>query len=650
MRSSVLLLALGSIAAAGCPFPFPSDEETDAGPGDSGQPPPPPLTEPIAAGPAARALGIAEYSAEVGLDVPLAVTLRDFTGRRMGYFELGVDESGAGTASIVGRDGRSLLARYTPTSERAQPDSPGTLRMTLTSGAAELTAITWIDGTEPDAWAREQEYWAPLAAGAAPPSLGGMRTTSEGVFAVLTTLEGGVVQVSDDQVAAWLVQVGAGPLVEDPLVAVLLAIQTDEALVAAVHAELDRLMVEAGGLVGDLAAAGSRTDAIHTGFPCRELIGFLVGGSGIACGACLGAVLAAPAGGVTGLAIPVTCAVCIAGSGVSIVDGLACAVAYARRTTQDYCSNQFVCARGYEEARVAYDEHSCYCACDNDRCLAWCAAESARTGIPVAAGSAGACTNLRTHQQCDCTWDPDAYCRTTAPTSYCGGATRRANGTLFCPNACGNGALDVAGSCTANPGYSEQCDASSASGDTCVAGEVCDPGNCRCRATVCGDRFVEGDEECERGVVDCDPGTTCDRTCHCVPSSTCLNGTLDVGEQCDPSDPTGVGARCADETLECTQACECVTRRSSCGDGVCDSEAGELSSCPEDCPSACGDGLCNVSAGEGRTCPADCRRVQCCYDTGGCPSEERYACPGSCCCCPAGAVCTRSAGTWTCGF
>ncbi len=88
----------------------------------------------------------------------------------------------------------------------------------------------------------------------------------------------------------------------------------------------------------------------------------------------------------------------------------------------------------------------------------------------------------------------------------------------------------------------------------------------------------------------------------------------------------------------------------SCGDGVCDTSAGELDSCPGDCPADCGDGICNASAGEQQSCPQDCPQVQCCVDTNGCPSEELFSCPGDCCCCSSGARCIRPQGVWICGF
>jgi len=116
--------------------------------------------------------------------------------------------------------------------------------------------------------------------------------------------------------------------------------------------------------------------------------------------------------------------------------------------------------------------------------------------------------------------------------------------------------------------------------------------------------------------------------------SVCELGT-DCGD-CGPRDSGGGGTD--DEEDEAV-----------CGDGICDAEAGELTSCPEDCPVTCGDGICNISGGEQQSCPEDCPEVQCCIDTGGCPTETLYECPGNCCCCPWGARCTQVDGRWVCG-
>lgn len=92
------------------------------------------------------------------------------------------------------------------------------------------------------------------------------------------------------------------------------------------------------------------------------------------------------------------------------------------------------------------------------------------------------------------------------------------------------------------------------------------------------------------------------------------------------------------------------TPAATCGDGICDSAAGEMTSCPEDCPNNCGDEICNLTAGELLSCPQDCPEEQCCIDANGCPSEGLYDCPGDCCCCSYGARCVRSDNVWVCGI
>jgi len=92
------------------------------------------------------------------------------------------------------------------------------------------------------------------------------------------------------------------------------------------------------------------------------------------------------------------------------------------------------------------------------------------------------------------------------------------------------------------------------------------------------------------------------------------------------------------------------TQAAVCGDGICDKPAGEMTSCPPDCPSECGDEICNITTGEIQSCPQDCPEEQCCIDNSGCPSEGLYDCPGDCCCCASGARCVNTGNRWVCGL
>jgi hypothetical protein len=108
--------------------------------------------------------------------------------------------------------------------------------------------------------------------------------------------------------------------------------------------------------------------------------------------------------------------------------------------------------------------------------------------------------------------------------------------------------------------------------------------------------------------------------------------------QCSP----GTFQPCYHGLRQCSASCEWSVCVNKCGDGLCDTTiAGENSTnCPSDCQAFCGDGIC--APGETTTCPSDCQVNSCCVSTGNCPSETPYECPGECCCCGWGSVCSAS--------
>lgn len=69
--------------------------------------------------------------------------------------------------------------------------------------------------------------------------------------------------------------------------------------------------------------------------------------------------------------------------------------------------------------------------------------------------------------------------------------------------------------------------------------------------------------------------------------------------------------------------------------------------CPSPCdqvsPPTCGNGSCEVME-NADNCAGDCWEGsglnQCCVETDGCPSETPTDCPGACCCCGYGEVCS----------
>ncbi len=149
-------------------------------------------------------------------------------------------------------------------------------------------------------------------------------------------------------------------------------------------------------------------------------------------------------------------------------------------------------------------------------------------------------------------------------------------------------------------------------------------------AELCGDAAVSGTEECEP------PGTaTCDASCR--RPSTCGNGAVDAGEQCDdgnrlPGD--GCSSRCLTEgcgngRLDPGESCErpnqprcnalCQSIEGRCGDGVLDSgeqcEDGDAEG-GDGCSPQCQDEVCGngrVDSGEtceppgSATCDRDCQ-------------------------------------------
>ncbi len=122
------------------------------------------------------------------------------------------------------------------------------------------------------------------------------------------------------------------------------------------------------------------------------------------------------------------------------------------------------------------------------------------------------------------------------------------------------------------------------------SGEDCDgtddaacPGKCRSDCTcslitgvgVCGNNIKESGEECD-GLDDFNcPGKCLDDKCICSTApSVCGNNIQESGEECDGTDSRLCPGAC-------TPSCNCLY---VCGDGVCESGAGETTSnCPSDC-------------------------------------------------------------------
>ncbi|MFN8641724.1 MAG: carboxypeptidase regulatory-like domain-containing protein [Candidatus Binatia bacterium] len=144
-------------------------------------------------------------------------------------------------------------------------------------------------------------------------------------------------------------------------------------------------------------------------------------------------------------------------------------------------------------------------------------------------------------------------------------------------SGCGDGVRCGAEGC--DDGNAADCDGCSAAcqvergsacGDGAVStacGEECDPPGARCtaqcqRVPVCGDRQVDGDEQCDDGnTADCDGCSSA-----CTAEVGCGDGAVCAGEQCDD----GNGVDCDG----CSRACT-IEVGARCGDGVVNPACGE---------------------------------------------------------------------------
>jgi hypothetical protein len=277
--------------------------------------------------------------------------------------------------------------------------------------------------------------------------------------------------------------------------------------------------------------------------------------------------------------------------------------------------------------------------CDESACTAFCQSQ----GAAAPAGETN-CTDLVGTVYCACRPpDPDTPCVAEVGETYCGVRGTYPNGApATCVTAeCGDGIirsecprrLDLQEVCETNATYSP---------NGCPPGKRCN--DCKtCEPCQCNPETNQG----------CEGGQTCNNNCQCDGPLPCSRDPRERarGDWCsESSNWCGRGLVC--DTAEC----RCKSQ-GTCGDGICDSAAGEQTAgptaCPQDCPVVCGDGKCNVAGGEANPvletyCEQDCQEVSCCRETGGCPSEQLYSCPGDCCCCPRGAICQYD-GIYTCG-
>jgi cysteine-rich repeat protein len=192
-----------------------------------------------------------------------------------------------------------------------------------------------------------------------------------------------------------------------------------------------------------------------------------------------------------------------------------------------------------------------------------------------------------------------------------GGSATDPDGTASDPPS-SNGTVDDTGDCL--PGER---------GCSCILGGVCHDdlacrdGTCQSVDPMCGDGFVEGDEQCDLGGANDDEGE-CKRDC--TPAS-CGDGLLGPGEACDDGNLVahdqctnacqpaacgdGVlhdGEACDDANAEDGDACTNACAMATCGDGIVwqgneqcdDGNDSSEDDCTTECvPAGCGDGITN---------------------------------------------------------
>lgn len=189
------------------------------------------------------------------------------------------------------------------------------------------------------------------------------------------------------------------------------------------------------------------------------------------------------------------------------------------------------------------------------------------------------------------------------------GAPCPANGV--CPNLCGNAVLDAGEQCDdGNQVNADSCTNAClfpcVPGTVCPDGQVC-PANGVCPSS-CGNGVVDPGEQCDLGLFNglsnsgcsatctggpCTPGSICPNGAQCPPNGVCPNlcgnGTLDPGEQCDDANQI--------DTDACTNSCflRCVPD-AICPDGsVCPANG----VCPPATHLACANNACTVVIGAG---------------------------------------------------
>lgn len=585
----------------------------------------------VEAGDFAKSIGIGAYALRIDdeADPPISVEVRTPLGGILGQVTL--DSTGGGALwRFVGNDSaeRTLAIQVI-----AEGNSIET-RTILTAKGRQLVQIVETGATGQPV--RRLVLETALPGGADVPSVGETRPEGGGTTAFLVLVHEGENLTTDQQL--WFEETGLGALAADPGAAYLAATAADPNLASALVLRGNAIAPSVAPLTREATAA---TGSNPLDKACRP-INPETGPGFACCNLCLlGPDLIGPLAPLYNR----FCACCGSLTRISAVYVAACVKRFQEgEWTDERCRQEQPPPDPGFKWEVAPELNQCVQRCDESLCRAYC--DNVVGAPPPTNGES--CTY---GVSCDCPVPaPEAYCRGKHPDTFCGRAILNQNGSLVaCENAvCGDRTLQKV--CPEHPELEEICEPESSSElQGCQGSTVSCADDCKsCQTCECtSDRDCPSSERCDVPQCQCEPRP---ESCAVDPEDQLKRG------HCDPRTPRdGACAR----GLVCDAAtCRCKAQ-GTCGDGTCDAASGEQTpsgqtSCPQDCAASCGDGKCNIGAGErdffsDNYCPGDCPQNQCCADTGGCPSEEPFSCPGSCCCCPAGNVCRFDAG-WTCGF
>jgi len=352
---------------------------------------------------------------------------------------------------------------------------------------------------------------------------------------------------------------------------------------------------------------------------------------------------------------PCTTDACVSGScqHTPIAAGTAC-TSDSNECTSDVCSSSGTCVHNaLTGSSCSSDGNSC----TGDSCTAL-----GVCGHPALTGD-------------DCTTDNNACTNDVCSSSgTCAHNTINSciDGDGCCPSGCNSGNDDDCVGCSSNGQCTEgnSCTTPKCSGGTCsyppIAGCCTSSNQCNdynaCTSNICvGTCTYPTINNCCTDASDCSGNDICVGNSCVAPTGWCGDGSVNsAGEDCDGSDLNG--ETCASQlgagytgTLSCSgcsfDTSRCYISSAPCGDGYCDSSAGETcESCSADCTCdvPCGDGYCDASAGETcDTCSADCTCNKC--GNGHCDNGENCATCNTDCGCTGVEVCQSGSCVALCG-